>query len=119
MDVVVDLYSGRPNPRFRLEPTAAAELMHLLDALPPSSGRTTVREGLGYRGLRIDAHATESPVAEIVVSDGLVLVRDRDGAERPLEDPHRGLERWLIETGAVSLDPSEVAVLREDLAHAT
>jgi hypothetical protein len=115
MDVEVDLYSGRPNPRFRLEPTAAAELMRRLAALPPSSGRATLREGLGYRGLRIDAGATESPVAEIVVSDGVVLVRDRGGTERLMEDTHRRLERWLVEVGTASLDPSELAVLREDL----
>jgi hypothetical protein len=75
-----------------------------------------VREGLGYRGLRIEAGATESPVAEIVVSDGVVLVRDRGGAEHLLGDPRRALERWLIEAGAASLDPGEVSVLRQDLA---
>jgi hypothetical protein len=115
MDVEVDLYSGRPNPRFRLDPAAAAELMRRLAALPPLSGPATPRETLGYRGLRIDAGVAESPATEIVVSDGVVIVRDRDGAERLLKDPHRGLERWLIEAGTANLDPGEVVVLRQDL----
>jgi len=115
MDVEVDLYSGRPNPRFRLDPAVAAELMRRLDALPPLSGPATPRETLGYRGLRIDAGVAESPVTEILVSNGVVFIRDRGGAERLLEDIHRGLEQWLIEAGMANLDPGEVAVLRHDL----
>jgi hypothetical protein len=116
MDVEVDLYSGRPNPYFRLDPAKAGELMRRLAALPPSHGDATPREGLGYRGLRIEAGAADSPVAEIVVSDGVVLVRNRGGGQYLLEDPDRALERWLIEAGAASLDPGEVLVLRRDLA---
>lgn len=115
MDVEVDLYSGRPNPRFRLEPAAAAELMRRLATLRPLPGYATPRDTLGYRGLRIEAGAAESPVTEIVVSNGVVFVRDRGGAERLLEDLHRGLERWLIEAGTANLDPGEVAMLRQDV----
>lgn len=115
MDVEVDLYSGRPNPRFRLEPAAAAELMRRLAALPPLSGRATPRDTLGYRGLRIDAGVTESPVTEIIVSDGVVFIRDGGGVERLLKDVHRGLERWLVEAGTAKLDPGVVAALHQDL----
>lgn len=115
MDVEVDLYSGRPNPHFLLEPAAAAELMRRLAVLPPLSGRATPRATLGYRGLRINADETESPVTEIVVSGGAVFVRDRDGAQRVFEDPDRELERWLIEAGKAELDPGEAAVLDQDL----
>lgn len=115
MDVEVDLYSGRPNPRFRLEPAAAAVLMHRLAVLPPLPGRATPRATLGYRGLRINAGVTESTVTEIVVSGGAVFVRDRDGSEHVLKDVDRELERWLVEAGAGQLDPHEVAVLDQDL----
>ena len=116
MNVEVDLYSGRRNPRFHLEPTAAAELMRRLAALPPSSGSTMPRQGLGYRGLRIDVGAPEPGIAEVVVSDGVVILRDRGGMERVLEDPQRELERWIVEAGVANLDPDEIAVLRQDLA---
>lgn len=115
MDVEVDLYSGRPNPRFHLEPAVAAELMRRLAALPSLSGRATPRETLGYRGLRIEPDVTESPITEILVSDGVVFVRDRGGAERWLEDRHRRLERWLIEAGTANLNAGEIAALRQDL----
>lgn len=116
MDVEVDLYSGRPNPHFRLEPATAAELVRRLANLPSASGAARPRDGLGYRGLRIRAETLEFPVTEIVVSGGTVIVRDRSGAERPLEDPHRDLERWLVEAGTAQLDAAETAVLRQDLA---
>jgi hypothetical protein len=115
MNVEVDLYSGRPNPCFHLKPAEVAELMRWLATLPPSSDRAMLRERLGYRGLRIHAGATDSPVVEMVVSNGLIVVRDRSGAERLLEDPHRGVERWLVEAGAASLDPGVVMVVRQDL----
>lgn len=114
MDVEVDLYSGRPNPRFHLEQEVATELMRLLTDLPPLSGHAAPRETLGYRGLRIMG-MDESPVAEIVVSGGVVFVRDRDGAERQLKDPDRRLERWIIDTGATKLDPGAVAAVNQDL----
>jgi hypothetical protein len=114
MDVEVDLYSGRPNPHFRLEQAAAATLMRLLADLPPLSGHATPRQTLGYRGLRI-VSVTESPVAEIVVSGGVVFVRDQDGAERQLKDPGRRLERWIVDTGAAKLDPGAVAAVNQDL----
>jgi hypothetical protein len=114
MDVEVDLYSGRPNPHFRLDQAGAATLMRLLAALPPLSGHAAPRQTLGYRGLRI-VSMTESPIAEIVVSGGVVFVRDRDGAEHLLKDPDRRLERWIVDAGAASLDPSTIAIVNEDL----
>jgi hypothetical protein len=116
MDVEIDLYSGRPNPRFRLDPASAAELIRRLVALRPSTGHARPREGLGYRGLRIEPDATGSPFAEVVISGGVVLVRDHDGRERLLDDPGRDLERWLVEASASEVDADVVALLRRDLA---
>src|SRR5688572_1721092 len=99
MDVEIDLYSGRPNPHFRLDPEAAAELMRRLAVLRPSTGQTRPRERLGYRGLRIEPDVTGSPFAEVVISGGVVFVRDHSGRERLLDDPGRDLERWLVEAG--------------------
>jgi hypothetical protein len=115
MDVEVDLYSGRPNPHFHLDSATAGELMRRLAGLPPLPGPAATREGLGYRGLCITPDVT-GPVAEIVVSGGVVVVRDRDGSTRFLADPGRALERWLVEAGTASLDPDVVSALRQDLA---
>jgi hypothetical protein len=124
MDVEVDLYSGRPNPRFTLGSGATAELTHRLETLPPAGESARPHEGLGYRGLHVQAGSTDSDtdadivtdiVTEIVVSGGLVTVRNPDGSMRRLKDPERALERWLLDRGAADLDPNVVATIRQDL----
>jgi hypothetical protein len=116
MDVEIDLYSGRPNPRLRLGSAAAAELIRRVATLRPSTGNARPRDRLGYRGLRVEPDAAGSPFAEVFVSAGVVLVQDLDGRERLLEDPNRDLERWLIESISSEVDTQVVALLRQDLA---
>jgi hypothetical protein len=118
MDVEIDLFSGRPNPRVRLDPQAAEELMRRLAALRPSTGQARPRDKLGYRGLRIQTEPSGSPVAEVVVSGGVVVVRDVDGRESWRDDPGRRLERWLVESLASEMNSDLVALLRHDLADA-
>jgi hypothetical protein len=115
-EVEVDLYSGRPNPRFSLDAETEAELLRRLTALSPSGSRAVLREGLGYRGLRIAGQAA-APFSQIVVSAGVVVLYDRAGGERQFADPGRILERWLIEHSATHLAPGELDMLRQDLAH--
>ncbi|MBD0669340.1 hypothetical protein [Streptomyces sp. CBMA156] len=111
----MDLYSGRPNPRFPLEPATAGELAHRIGALTPApaSGRPDV--GLGYRGLRVltGPHGTG---AGVVVSGGVVTLPGPDGTPRRLRDPGRALERWLLARGVGHLDPAVVATVRRELA---
>jgi hypothetical protein len=115
VDVEVDLYSGRPNPRFRLPPEMEDELVRRVDALPAATGAIRPAEGLGYRGLRVDAR-TWSPPAEVVVSAGTVTVRDARGDVRLLLDRDRDLERWLIDAGSTELDADLVTMLRAELS---
>jgi hypothetical protein len=113
IEVEVDLYSGRPNPRFALTPDAAAELERRLSALPTLGPKGTLREGLGYRGLRI----TGDPMfVEVLISAGVVETRDRQGAVIHKADHERKLERWLIEAGSAKLTQEELGILRQDLA---
>lgn len=116
MMVEVDLYSGRPNPRFPLEPAAAGELARRIEALAPAAGGGRPRDGLGYRGLRVRTGPDDDDAAEIVVSGGLVTLHGPDGPPRRLEDAGRELERWLLDVGTGRLDPEVLATVRQDLA---
>ncbi|MFJ9696509.1 hypothetical protein [Kitasatospora sp. NPDC101183] len=111
MFVEVDLYSGRPNPRFSLEAGAAAELARRLGALAADGGGGRPYDGLGYRGLRVLGGAEE-----VLLSGGVVTVRGPGGSARRLRDPGRELERWLLDRGAGELDPEVVAEARRELA---
>ncbi|MEU1290155.1 hypothetical protein [Kitasatospora sp. NPDC005856] len=114
MIVEVDLYSGRPNPRFPLRPATADELTHRIAALTPATGDAQPRDGLGYRGLRVLAGPHDT-VPAITVSGGLVTVHTPDGPPRRLHDPGRALERWLLTQGAGTLDPEVVAAVGPEL----
>jgi hypothetical protein len=114
MDIEVDLYSGRPNPVIRLDPTATDEISRRLGDLPPSSGRRDVRDGLGYRGLRLTG--MRRGIADVMVSDGVVEQREESGATARFDDPGRALEGLLVALLAAALDPEVLNLLRADLA---
>ena len=84
MLVELDIFSGRPNPRWELSDAEAASVRELIDALAPApAAAPPVPPGLGYRGFRIDDD----------VSFG-GFVRTRGGV---LADPQRRVERFLLD----------------------
>ncbi|MEU1312385.1 hypothetical protein ABZ419_26325 [Streptomyces cinnamoneus] len=87
MLVELDLFSGRPAPRWHLDPGAADEFRTLTASLPPAGTVTQPRPpGLGYRGF--------------TVTDGDRVVRVFAGrvteGATSRADPGRYLERWLL-----------------------
>src|SRR5690349_11395071 len=87
--VELDLFSGRPNPRWSLSVAQAAELSGLLARLEASSAtQEDVLAGLGYRGFRIEGG-----------EDGPAIVwrgRYRSRSRR-LADPERTIEWFLLD----------------------
>lgn len=118
MRAELDMYSGQPNPAWRLSPTETAEVVHRLGALPSISG-AAVRETLGYRGVvvRTETIDASSLFAEMTVSGGVVRVKDRQGREQWRSDSGRLLERWLIDTARPHIDGAlvEIAVADVDI----
>jgi hypothetical protein len=114
IEVEIDLYSGRPNPSFTL-PDAAEFRRRLagLPPLPPAAGQ--VRDGLGYRGVRVTGAGIGA--TEVVVSGGIVEIRDAAGGVTRCADPGRAFERWLVEAGSGQVPPGDLDVIRDDLAH--
>ena len=84
MNVELDLFSGRPNPRWPLNDDDVARLAELIDSLDPAHDRMPTTPGLGYRGFRFDdAWAYRG------------FVQSRRGV---LADPERRVEKFLAET---------------------
>jgi hypothetical protein len=87
-DVIVelDLYSGRPNPRWRLDDETRRTFHRLVADLAPTTAPPATLPGLGYRGF--------------VVTDGDQTYRIFGGlvatGDSVLADSGRTLERWLL-----------------------
>jgi hypothetical protein len=117
MGAEFDLFSGRPNPGWVLTAGESAELAKRLKTLPMAK-QGAIRDGLGYRGIIITASSDEvADFTRIVVSAGVVLVRDLGGTERLFADSGRVLERWLVETAQGRVDPEILALIDQELRH--
>ena len=87
VEVEVDVFSGRPNPRWTLGADRARELLDLLRDLEPAERREP--PGLGYRGFLLT-----TPGAKTRVFGGAVSMM-RDGDVVHFKDGH-GVEQLLL-----------------------
>ena len=101
MIVELDVFSGRPNPRWQLDETRAREVAEQHQRLAATAEQPSEPPGLGYRGF---VYTLEGSVWR--AWSGFVT-----SAERTLADPDRSVERLLL----ASLPP-EYAELRPRLA---
>jgi hypothetical protein len=114
MQVEVDVYSGRPNPRWDLSAQQAGEFLKMVRALPKAEHDSALNEGLGYRGLKVTGSAlSQEGYKEIVISNGIVAVREESGSQQ-LTDKDRALERWLLQTGKGKLEEELYKYLSEE-----
>ena len=95
--VELDLFSGRPNPEWRLTNSARDRLLQLLRAAPPTSAPAS-EPGLGYRGFVVRI-TSDGKTARVPVGDGAI---DIDGARG--RDAGRAIETMLMQSM-----PSELA----------
>ena len=93
MEVTLDVFSGRPNPSWRLSPEEAEELVRKLEGLP-ASDRSPAADDLGYRGFVVTGlqGPTGSP-SQVHVLGGIVTVRSDQGARSYVDAAE--IERWL------------------------
>jgi hypothetical protein len=91
--VVLEIFSGRPDPSWVLDQSRTAELRRRLSSLALAHEQGLPPEpGLGYRGLHVTL-TTDAHGEVITVRHGRIAV-DR----RIFEDRGRSLERWLLGT---------------------
>ncbi|HKO06788.1 MAG TPA: hypothetical protein VJ487_03665 [Alphaproteobacteria bacterium] len=107
--VTLDIFSGRPNPRWALDSAAASSLSKRLVALVTESGSPAEPPGLGYRGLLVDSEDGPRIETPIRIYRGTVY----RGVAR-LADPGRALERWLLATGKDAVPSEIMAALRAE-----
>jgi hypothetical protein len=90
--VELDVFSGRPNPRWQLTAAEASELEGRLRGLPETS-QAAIPDNLGYRGFHIEDEIGNDRIT--ITSNGYVVVR-RDNRNAFYRDT-KGVEEWLLQ----------------------
>jgi len=91
--VTLQIYSGRPDPAWDLDPGAERELARRIAALAPIAAPPEQDAGLGYRGFAVVTGGDE-----LHIRGDLVRVNGR-----ALADPNESVEAWLVATGPPEL----------------
>jgi hypothetical protein len=100
MQVVIDMFSGRPNPTWELEPTEADHLRSAIGRLRPCP-EAQPPEALGYRGFVL---LDESPPQRTIVYRGTVWSYSEKGLTC-LQDEGHAVERILLSGAQTRLAP--------------
>jgi hypothetical protein len=106
LQIELEVYSGRPNPVWNLDPKETAIFLSRLENVTRATDVTSTPERLGYRGFIL------KPVGEFghdweELSVGFGVIRERKGLKvKYALDEGRVLERWLLESarGKISKD---------------
>lgn len=113
-EVTLDIYSGRPNPSWKLNEEQLKALLSELDRLPASEP-VKFFDDLGYRGFQVFVTDGESGKREAIKACKGVVLRSAAGADRFLEDKERRVERLLLESGGKVLEAGTVESVRREI----
>ncbi|MFX1510619.1 MAG: hypothetical protein ACFFBR_09965 [Promethearchaeota archaeon] len=94
VQIVVDVYSGRPNPVLNCSESDMEEIRERLKDLKPAKPNEPVR--LGYRGfLILNTGQIKGIPAQMRVYDGVLAILTEKGKFQHHADTNQ-LEKWLI-----------------------
>ena len=108
--VVLDIFSGRPNPGWALDSAREAEFLSRLMQLQPAPEVAPNPPILGYRGFIVRPSTDSNLDREVRVYGGLVRHEDET-----YQDPDRSLERWLLDNAGSNLESNLVATVSKGL----
>jgi hypothetical protein len=110
--VELDIFSGRPNPEWRLSAVDVAFLEQKLSVLPVATPSQPA-DPLGYRGFIVQIRQANNE-ATVTVQNGIVRTT-RAGEVTHYKDPDRAVERWLLNTGGPFLDEDLFNLVEREL----
>jgi hypothetical protein len=109
MHVILDIFSGIPNPNWDLSQHQRDEFLKKISTLP-TTDKVQNDSGLGYRGFIV-----EEKLKQFVVKDGLVNVVQNNKTVQVLEEKEYKIELWLLDTAPDNIDPSILKMIKEKL----
>lgn len=108
MHVILDIFSGMPNPNWDLSQQQRDEFLKKISLLPTTE-KFQNDNGLDYRGFIV-----EEKLKRFEVKDGLVKVVQNNTVYM-LEDKEYNIELWLLNTAPNNIDQSLLKMVKEKI----
>lgn len=109
--VELDVYSGQPNPCWKLSDKICKDILEEINHLTAETAAAPKSNHLGYRGLRVIMDVAPSHRhEEFYVCDGYVF-HYHDGMESVFIDDNRRIEQKLLASGARTSDKKNLNAL--------
>ena len=108
MHVILDIFSGMPNPNWDLSQQQRDEFLKKIYLLPTTE-KFQNDSGLDYRGFIV-----EEKLKRFEVKDGLVKVVQNNTGYM-LEDKEYDIEMWLLDTAPNNIDHSLLKMVKEKI----
>lgn len=112
-EVELDIFSGRPNPTWKLSAEETSQFLGLLRELP-STEPGWFDAGLGYRGFAVSFQDPQGRATRVQIYKGIVK-RSVEESTEYFADKDRKLERWVLKTGRSELSPDLYEVVAKEL----
>jgi hypothetical protein len=103
--VELDIYSGRPNPIWTLEPALASDLISRIACLNSTGKAVECSQNLGYRGFIVQfLDAGSNAIQTVRACSGIIEVTNATGSGY-YADPQKQVELWLLASSASAQPP--------------
>jgi hypothetical protein len=113
MHIILDIFSGRPNPTWQLSPEQESELFKRFSHLETKKGLGIINNesslGLGYRGLIVEGMSKR-----FEIYNGTVKVFENNSSYILLDTKYH-LEQWLLQTGTDKINNNLLKFVSEEI----
>ncbi len=115
MFVILDVFSGRPNPKWELPSQVRSEFLQKISELEPYE-KVRQGDGLGYRGLIIiEKLSLGTKEIRYEVSNGTIQVIKDNKLSVTLHDQNYEIEKWLISIAPNSIDQNLLTTIKNKI----
>ncbi len=117
MHVTLDIFSGRPNPRWELSQEQTSQFLKQILKLKNKENfhADSSKDDLGYRGFIAEEENFEQKIRRFSVYNGIVNVVENNNSSYQLEDKEHSIERWLLQTAPKDLGEQIIEYVKQEI----
>lgn len=109
----LDIFSGRPNPRWQIDDADTTAILAQLAQLAPASKGFTPVNKLGYRGFIIELTNSATGEASTISVYRQSVVKRAGGVAVVYDDPSSAIEKILVSSAQKHTEPAVYQAISE------